>query len=212
MTSPSDQIWAYLHDELSPEDRQQFEQAVDSDPALKVELEESRNTHDILKTLLPHGELNQEELTNQLLAQWETEHPEFAQEPEIRSKPKILRFAAPLAAAAAVIILLALPSGPIDWQRTLYGSAPQLRGEPATQPHYTRSDLKQAVRELQDAIEESFDGSGTPSLQISIQELADGALAVEIIGTSRHWNESFQSLETFRRNVPTFGKQIADDL
>lgn len=226
MKNPADQIWAYLHGELSSGERERFEQALQNDPDLRDVLEECRATHAKLQSLLPlidtAGE-SDDQLEERLLAEWETEHPEYAEIPVQTPRRNILRFTLPLAAAAAAaIVLFALPwnPGPVRWQRTAYGTAPQLRGQPAEQPHYTRAELKQTSRELQEAIESRLaDAPGRWVLQISLQELAAGSLSVEISGHPRtdasrasHWNQSFQTLELFRANIPLLGKQVADDL
>lgn len=229
MTTHSDQIWAYLHNELAPEEKNRFEQALHSDPRLREALDACRETHRELESVLPllDGEdtAANEQLEERLLAEWEAEHPEYAETPVRRPHRKILYFSLPLAAAAAAIILLSLSlqTKPIHWQRTAYGTAPQLRGQSGMQPHYTRTELKQINRELQKAIEthlEQFPVLSEPwKLRIYLQELAHGALSVEISGHPRaepnlstHWNKSFQSLEIFRESIPMLGKQVADDL
>ncbi len=219
MSTPSDQLWAYLHSELAPEENERLEQALQNDPALRKALEECRATHNELRNALPRlneKEMTDEQLENELLAEWENEHPEFAEAPAQKPNRNILRFTLPLAAAAALVILFSLHSDPIRWQRTAYGSAPQLRGEPAAQPYYTRAKLKQINRELQEAVETAGRPPEKWTLKIHLQELADGALEIEVAGrsaeTSRVWKERFQSLENFRQKVPEFGKQIADDL
>lgn len=219
MTAPADKIWAYLHHELAPDEAECFDLALDKDPALREALEDRRSSHETL-TELDSGVLSNEQIEEQLLAEWAAEHPEYAEKSKPRTGRKFLQIAAPLAAAAALVLLLTLPSGPIRWQRTVYGNAPQWRGESAAQPHYTRAELKQAARELQAAVEAAGEPVQEWTLRIYLQELANGTLAAELSGsissTDRsdtvRWNESFQSLENFRQNVPRCGKQIADEL
>lgn len=215
MTAPADKIWAYLQNELSPDEAARFERALTEDSALREAFKERRATHEELAKL-DQEVLSDEQLEEQLLAEWVAEHPEYAEKTNPRTRRNILRFSIPLAAAAAIVILLARPSDPIRWQRTVYGSAPQLRGEPAAQPQYTRADLKLAARKLQDAVNSTCNPPDKWTLQIHLQELAGGALAVEVSGRSREtskvWTENFQSLETFHQNVPRVGNQIVDDL
>ena len=215
MTAPADNIWAYLHNELSPAEIERFEQALTEDPALREALDECRMTHEGL-TALGQKTLSNEQLEEQLLADWVAEHPEYAEEPSQPTRRKILRLSLPLTAAAAVVILLALPSKPIRWQNTAYGKAPQLRGESAMSPHYTREDLKKAASELQNTINSTDNDPKKWTLQILLQELINGALTVEVSGQSQGasmtWAEHFQSLEEFRQKIPMFGKKIADDL
>ena len=229
MKEPEDQIWAYLHDELAPDKKACFEHALENDPHLRSALEERRATHVILDATLPElgaAEENDDELEARLLAEWEEQHAEFRERPPLRQQGRIIRFGLPLAAAAAAMfLLLALPGrqGPIRWQRTSYGSAPQLRGEPASKPYYSRSELKQISQELQESIEAGL-LQRTPSpdrweLMINLQELAGGALMVDISGYAldhpqhtKEWNVSGQNVESLRSALPAFTRQVAEDM
>jgi len=235
MTTPSDQIWAYLHDELSPEEKVLFEQALQKDPGLREKLDECLITHNELKDLLPLPAKeagSSDALAEKRLSEWEEDHPEYAETNTHETPRNILRLSLPLAAAAALVLLLTLPwnPSPTHWQRTAYGSAPQLRGEPIVQPLYTRAQLRQCGRELQDAVDAVSQQPEQWTLKLYLQELTNGALSVEVSGSrrgfskgwknkgvkaqpsSKVWKESFQGLEDFHQNVPRFGKQIADDL
>jgi hypothetical protein len=233
MKDPAVWTWAYLHNELAPKEKALFEQTLFKDPALRLKFEELRATHEQLSAHLPHlvdSIPSNRVLGSLLLAQWEAEHPEYATDDAAEPpRRKILHFALPLAAAAAAaILLLSLPYPSIHWQHTVCGAALQLRGETAATPQYTPTQLKHAARELQDAVNTAGPLPSPWNLQVSLQELIDGALTVEVEGhlrkpfwkansprdtrTSRVWNKNFQTLETFRQNIPRFGKQIADDL
>lgn len=228
MNDSTDQIWAYIHNELSPEKRKGFEQALNNDPLLREALDACRITHGELKNVLPllEGEnVGDDQLEKKLLAEWEATHPEYAENPARKPRRKILYFSLPLTAAAAAIIVftLSLQTGPIHWQRTAYGTAPQLRGQSGTEPHYTRAELKQINHELREAIESHLERlAELPepwNLKIHLQELANGTLAAEVAGhprsnpdSSRFWNISFRNLETFRQNIPRFGRQVAEDI
>ncbi|MEE9367421.1 MAG: hypothetical protein V3V05_01015 [Pontiella sp.] len=226
MTAPTDQIWAYLHEQLSARETTLFEQALETDAELRTALEACRETHGDLENILPlifkNDATDQRINEEQLIAEWEADNPKFSETAFNKPRRKIIRLIVPLAAAAAAIIVLNLTmqTGPIDWQRTSYGTDPLLRGQLGRVPHYSRNELKQVCRELQGEIEiNRAESSGTWKLKISIQELANGALAVEVSGhpyadpnRSNQWNESFQNLDVFRDNLPLFGKQVADGL
>jgi hypothetical protein len=225
MTEPSDQIWAYLHDELAPEEKVRFEQELQNNPELLDALDACRETHGEMEHTLPlldEDEITDDQLEEQLIAEWEAEHPEYAEAPAQKQNRKILRFTLPLAAAAAAMVLLSLSlqTGPVHWQRTVYGTGPQLRGQLGAQPHYTRAELKQTTRDLQETIESRLTELPEPwKLKVHIQELAEGALAVEISGYPHAdsnrlllWTENFQNLKTFHSSIPVLGKQVADDL
>ncbi len=237
MKDPANWIWAYLHNELAPKEKALFEQTLFNDPDFRRKFDECRSTHEQLRAHLPHlaeSAPSNRVLGSLLLAQWEAEHPEYAEaDPVEPPHRKILHFALPLAAAAAAaVLLLALPYPSIHWQHTVCGAAPQLRGETSAAPHYTPTQLKRAARELQDTVNAAGPFPSPWSLKVSLQELVDGALIVEVDGhlresvfsrvwktnasldalASRVWNKNFQTLENFRQNMPTFGKQIADDL
>lgn len=228
MTNPSDQIWAYIHKELAPAEKEHFEKSLQSDPLLREALEASLKTHEHLEYLLPllDGEdvMTNDQLEERLLTEWEVEHPEYAEASAQKPRRKLLWFTLPLAAAAAAVIsLLALPQEPIHWQRTAYGTGPQLRGPSSAKAHYTRAELKQINRELQDAVgthlEQLIELQEPWNLKIHLQELANGSLAAEVAGhprtdsdASRFWNIRFSSLESFRENIPLFGMQVAEDI
>ncbi|MBN2685259.1 MAG: hypothetical protein JXR40_08260 [Pontiellaceae bacterium] len=212
-----DQIWAYLHNELPAEKRAQFEQAAEEDPSLKQEVDACKAVHQDLEAW------GDQLLENELLAEWESEHPEY-QEKRSRHGPMI-RLAVPLAAAAALVLLLALPlhRGPINWERTVYGSAPQLRGESSGQPVYRRDDLKNAGRTLRKAVEEHLsehtEFSEKWTLQIAFQEQKDGYLMVEVSGHSKRypelksvWEETIPGKERLSAELIVFAERIADDL
>jgi anti-sigma factor RsiW len=221
MTKPENQIWAYLHNELPPEKKELFEQALENDPDLRVALEESRAMHKDLEYALPRfstEEGTDDQLEEQLLAEWEAEHPEYAEVPALNPRRKILQFTLPLAAAAAAVILLSLSlqTGPVQWQRTAYGTPPQLRDQSNAQARYSRAQLKEIDQKFKQAVESASQHAEQWILQVSLQELTDGALAIEISGYPRHkpdspktWSEHYQSLEEFHDNIPVLAKQIA---
>lgn len=224
MSTPKDQIWAYLHNELNPEDRTHFERVLQTNNELLEALEQCKSTQGELETILPliHGNdaASDAPLEEKLLAEWETEHAEYAEIPAQKPRLKISTLLMPLAAAAVAVFLLnlALGSGAIDWQKTAYGTEPKLRGQNSTSSHYTRKELKQVSQELQGAVESHLNESPKPwTLKVSMQELVNGALAVEVYGHPRsdpnqpqQWSENFQSLETFRNAIPRVGKQVTD--
>ncbi|MBN2163126.1 MAG: zf-HC2 domain-containing protein [Pontiellaceae bacterium] len=220
MKDVKDMVWAYLHDELSAADQHRFEEALSTDETLRSLLNECRTTHDEIT------QLADEQLTDQLLAEWESEHPEFAEKREAPPKGRIIRFTLPLAAAAAAAVimlqLLPLQQEPIHWQRTAYGSAPQLRGELGADLMYSRSELRQIDHELRKAINDELRSRPEPepwSLQIRLQELADGYIAIEVSGSPKEnpealkiWQATFQGLREFQTNLPEFSERIVTDL
>lgn len=222
MNSSPDQTWAFVHNELPAQEKERFNKELQENPELQSAFEEYKATHTLLKeTLASSSEkfLSEEELTEKLIAEWASEHPDQMDAPRQKPRRKVLYFSAPLAAAAALVIFLSLPSGPIRWQNTAFGNAPQLRGETGKGSFYTRPQLNQAVTELQTTVEASCDPSTEWTLRVYLQELTNGALAIEISGhsntpakTSKVWEKTFQSLEDFQKKVPTLGKQIAGEL
>jgi len=227
MIDPINRIWAYLHNEMDAEEKEFFQQALRVDAELREEVERCRATHYELKNLLPNigNEESNEALEARLLTKWETEHPEYVEAPRRKMPRRILLYPPLLAAAATLAILLSLPvqTGPVRWQRSAYGTAPQLRGETGIRAHYTRKDLKELDRTLRQSVETACQQLDEPPekcvLKISLQELAGGALFVEISGRpraapefSKHWSKSFQGLEIFHAEVPVFGEQVAKDL
>ena len=105
MKSPETQIWAYLHEELSSEQKETFENALENDASLREEFESVQATHNDLQEIMPlleNEDPNDDLLVEKLMADWKAENPEYADEPVKPSHRKILTFALPLVAAAAV--------------------------------------------------------------------------------------------------------------
>ncbi len=214
-----DQVWAYLHDELSIEERRLFERALDEDEVLRQSVAESRTLHQDL------AELGNQNLVEHLLEEWEVEHPEY-REPGKPAGRRTIRFALPLtAAAAAVLLLLSLPlhQGPVHWQKTIYGSGPQLRGELGTSLVFSRDDLSELSRVLQDAVETRIDALPTEpgpwKLRIRMQELANGYLGLEVSGYPRAepdrlktWDETFDGSEPVDASLQQFAERIVADM
>jgi hypothetical protein len=196
------------------------------DGLLRDAVAQRMSTHQTLEELMSEIEQGRsvEDLEDALISSWESEHPEHIEIPREKSTAgKILLFTGPLAAAAALIILLGLPlqTGPIRWKSD-YGTAPHLRGNTATQTAYSQSELEWVDELLRLAVERNFSPASKNarwSLEINLQELTNGALAAEISGHSKdrpeqilRWNRDFQPSENLRSEIPRFGKQIARDL
>lgn len=231
MKKPSDRIWFWLHNEMNADEKEHFRLTLETDADLRADLNLCEKTHQFLKDNLPRltgTELDVDpsgELVQTLIAEWDQEHPEKTATTPRTSHGRILWFAAPVAAAAALIALLtmSLHPGPIHWQRTAYGTAPQLRGETASAGFYSRSDLKHFDNTLRKTIESA---RSTPSgvaekwtLQIHLQEMAGGTLVVELSGhphkppaTSKCWNKSFQHSAVLHAELQAFGTHIAKEI
>lgn len=217
MDSFHDQIWAYLHNELPPEKRAPFEQAAEQDPSLKQEIDACRAVHHDLE------DWGDQLLEKELLAEWESEHPEYQE--KIRRQNRVIRLLIPVATAAALILglTLQLHRGPINWEHTVYGSAPQLRGEFGIQPVYSRDDLKQTSRELREAVEKRLANHPNLSekwtLQITLQELKDGYLVAAVYGHPKRnpesewvWEESISGKGRLSVGLAELAERIVDDL
>lgn len=228
MIQPATKIWAYLHDELTPDERQQFLMAVNSDSELRRELANCAATHASLKEFLPGVDAPCDERAEDLLKQWEAQHPEFDEDTKTRPTLRHLRLILPLtAAAAAALLAWANPIAPIRWQTPNVGNAPQVRGTASQTAHYTQTQLKQAALELQTAVEQTIQSENRWSLQVSLQELHDGAVAVEISGKPRNgwnplsrsnedqamrWQDTFNEVHQFQQAIPELAARIAKDL
>lgn len=224
MKNSDQQIWAYIHNELSPANRLQFEQELHVNPELKNALEERQETDLLLKKSISFS-ANHQAVANELLAEWETEYPEFNKRVPTTHN-KIIAFSLPLATAAAVLFLLMLQpwnTGMINWQKTAYGSAPQLRDQSTSATFYSRSTLKNISSQLQSSIESDLspkmDDHSHWKLKIHLQELANGALLIEVSGYPKNnrdhstiWNMSSSSLEQFESELPEFSKRIAEEI
>ncbi len=80
MNAPADKIWASLHNELTPDEKEQFEQVLKDDPLLCEMLKKRRASHEALTELGPDI-LSNEQLEERILAEWSADHPEYAEKP-----------------------------------------------------------------------------------------------------------------------------------
>ncbi len=223
MKAAADQIWAYLHNELNHEQKTRFENTLAEDLTLQEALNEKRATHAQLEKALPllQAETEPDFDEDALMAEWESEFPEHTEQAR-PSGNKIIRFSLPLAAAAAAaFVLFALqPNDIVQWESTSFGTTPQVRGSQAETSAYNRAEIKQAVEELQQAIETGIPGSAEKwILKVSLQEFAKGAMAIEISGYPKNspaaekiWSADYSGLEQLRADIPTFSKSVSNQI
>lgn len=223
MKSPHDQIWRYLHNELSKEEKLTFERALETDELLRQALLERKVTDKLLHEAATED--NNESLIDILLEKWEAEHPAFKEGPTL-SRGKMIKLGIPLAtAAAAAFVLFSAPwrTGTIHWQKTIYGDGPQVRGETGTKATYSRPDLRRIAKMLRHTIEAEITGLSARNqkwnLQLHLQEVSGGNLLVEItghpesgFGVSKVWKTDFQSLEVLQEKAYDLAQKIAADL
>ena len=214
MSDYKDHVWRYLHNELPTEDRKKFEQALANNNDLQITLNECKTLHQDLELL------SNKMLEEKLLAEWESEHPEYQ-----KNSPPIKRGIIPvilsIAATAAIVLFIALPlhHGSINWQSTTYGSL-QERGESEVNSAYSQASLKSINNELQRKIEENLSKKSEHwKLKINIQELANGYFVVEISGNPRNtpnqsktWQETFNGMGHFSSTSDFFAKRVASDI
>lgn len=219
--SDHDQIWPYLHGELSKEERSEFEEALKKNDVLRQAMKERKVTDALMREAAKDAD--NEPFVDVLLNKWEAEHSEFRENPA-NSSARIIKLGIPLAtAAAAMFVLLSAPWRHVHWERTVLGENPQLRNDSDVDPFYSRSDLKRAAKLIRQAIESEVSNNPKPankwSLKIHIQEVNDGNLLVEVSGhpennssSSRVWKSDFQSLETLQDHTRVLAAEIANDL
>lgn len=214
-----DQIWLYLHNELSADQKAEFELSLKQDPDLLAKLEDRQATHALLGTL-QQTHADTDDIESSLLDEWEEEHPQYA-EPHNPGKRNIIYFILPLAAAAAAVMLLtALPSGSdsVRWQKTSYGNPLELRGNGEITAVYTKSELKTVGDKLQEAIDNQLALSTNKSFQqtlgIYFQELAGGALILEIASNPESetaqliLSSNYTNLEKLNSDIPAIADQV----
>lgn len=221
MNPRHDQIWPYLHGELSEEERMEFVEALKNDEVLQQALEERQATHALLNEAAK--ETDNEALVDVLLDKWESEHPEFSEKPSY-SRTKIIKLGIPLAtAAAAAFVLISAPWRPIHWEKTVYGENPLFRNGLKADFIYSRSDLKRTSKLIRRTIESELTRQGLLdakwSFKLHLQEVNEGMVLVEISGHPEDdadapliWKRDFQSLEILQENIPQLATEIADDI
>jgi len=227
VSSPAEAIWAYLHGELSKEERLSFEKELACDDTLRSRFEESRQLDRLLRSVAPSLDSTDESLdvlAEQALAAWEREQA-------VSSRPRsdlslaapvrsgwLLMFRRPamglagLAAAAALLLIvspvLRMPHG-VSWSDPVFAPL-TLRGM-GTQGGRRAMDAGSAMRcqqALKAALTRSVQARGVAlpnglSFSLRLQELTDGAFSVSVQArlrdgrTAGEWSGDYSSLQAF---------------
>jgi anti-sigma factor RsiW len=227
-----DRLWAYVHGELPPDDRQRLEDDLAASPALRAEVAELRAFDRLLRRSLAQPAVTDEELGGRILEAWEADQrPANAGRrviPFFRSAP----FRLGLALAACLGILLGgyqlqAPQH-LRWA-PLTIAAPAYRGAPAAPavPAYPAARLEALAAALRREVNAAYRAQPRPAtgarvrwtLQIEFQELFAGALAVRVHGETssgvsarRDWSAEFGDENEFRKRLSAWSRELAEGL
>ncbi|MBN1671123.1 MAG: hypothetical protein JXR37_08835 [Kiritimatiellae bacterium] len=200
--------WAYVHGELSEEERRAMEDAMRQDAALREEVANARKIYDRLRRVLPAAERTEAQLVDEILPELEQEWaagrqagPDPAAPPKdnVSALPRWFRqlwipahaYRIGLAAAAAVLFMV-LPihsSLSVRWE---YDVVPPsgFRGEGGATPAYSEGELAACRTAVQTAFEQQGAGPGKTErtswvrrrrpwrVTVGIQEVIDAQLRV----------------------------------
>lgn len=237
----SEQIWAYLHGEMSLENRRSFEREMAASPDLKSEFESLQSLHQKLEANLPLADAQESEeaRTERYLSAIECE-PSGADRARAAA-PAEVPFAHPekslarwfqmpaLAAAALLLILVGVPSvlrrGEIVWLSSDLGGVPEFRGEQGGRPAavYTDDEKRRLADDVQQGVETAYRAVGGGSrtshrLRVKLQEFPNGALLVRVEDVtrggeaSRAWELFCDSRADVTARLPAFGRNVGGAL
>ena len=174
-------LWAYVHNELPPAQRQELEQRLAADAAMQEQVAELSRFDRQLRATFAVAEIDEQSLADQALAAWEQDvaaesgaglrpagnsgwgdarRPEACttSEPEVCRNSRKLVFRWPLLAglaAAAVLLMLCLPLGSRDtlrWERPAFEPLVMRGAVTATSSRTTPQTAVICGRELREAV------------------------------------------------------------
>ena len=236
-SSQSETVWAYLHGELTGDERSAFERDLQADAALRRTFEDAARMDRVLHATLPvmdQKDISVEAVAEQALACWEREY-DLESDSEAfavrRFQPRwrgvFFHPAAGLAGlAAAAVILLApsflSPSGGLVWDDPVFAPL-SLRGAlaPAEQsvlPGDTAERCQELLKsELERALAVRTDSARIPvAVSFHLQELRNGAFSLSVQVRTRkgevigEWSGDYSGEAAFREQVGASAEQMAE--
>jgi len=206
----SDRIWAYVLESMDDLEREQMERDIEADPALRSEVEKTRQSSEVLGSLVARldADIEPGTLEQKILKGWERseaavglEDPRAEDAPPKRpsqsSVPPMIPFSVrPLVAVAACLLILVgghfyLASESLTWMEPRLETR-AFKG-PDAQSAYSRETLQDLSTRLGAAISGAYEAAGGDSfwnrifryrsdwdLQIQIHELDDGILQIDV--------------------------------
>ena len=230
-----EQILRYVHGEITELERQEFEVRFRESSALRQEVEVARQISTRMKSLRGAVGNDWEKLADRIVH--EIEIDEAVCETPVRRKSRLILFRSVtvLAAAAAIVLLLAVPrylTNPIDWGPPIVGQDAQLRQPGETTQSlrkYTQEELRQSFDRFRVSLDREYRHSSSGlreffshrkwKLSTSIQEMRAGRVAVFVAAARsdessrpREWTEYYHDLNAWRDDADALGARIAKEL
>ena len=248
-TEKQKNLWTFVHGEQDEDERLRMEQSLSKDEHLQEELSDARRADKALRMLMPglaqtDDELDQD-LEDEMIRAWERSQaignsvpdrstnvikPDFG----TRTRPSRLpaQIAVGLAACAVIGIGFQLTMAPLVLMQSAQILPMTYRGEEFPQGHYTEEQLRTLASKLEIAIQDGYDRetSGlerlhnlfrrrTWQVQVTIREIAEGALEVRVEGNRRtdvseprYWSKEFESANDLVDRAESFGVTVAREL
>jgi len=179
------QLWAYVHGQLTEDDRQALELQLRDDAELRRELLRTQQLNRFLRDHLAEAVEARAELENRVLEAVEAGGVRAKTPPWWRRRA----FAGILAVAALLLVLTGAPlylRGPVAWEAPQFTPL-EYRGDPEPQHgRYTREDAEACFRAFRGALVRAFDEARPPRrtrrpvVAFSVRELPRGRLAIEV--------------------------------
>jgi hypothetical protein len=205
----SDRIWAYVLESMNDLEREQMERDIEADPALRSEVEKTRQSSEVIGSLVARieADVEPETLEQKILKGWERSESAVEIEnrleerapprpPQRAVRPMIPFSARPLIAMAACLLILVgghfyLAQESLTWMEPRLETL-GFKG-PDAQSAYSRETLRDLSTRLGAEINEAYEAAGPDSfwkrifryrsdwdLQIQIHELDDGILQIDV--------------------------------
>ncbi len=218
------ELWAYVHGQLTEDERQALEARMRREPDIEQELLRVRQLDGILRDHLADAVAGQAALEDRILEAIESDSMRKEEQPWWRRHG----FTSLLAAAALLSVLVGAPfyfRGPVEWEPVQFKPLEYRGDTPATQrSQYTRADADACFQAFEDALIRAMAEAGSaqfvprPVITFSVRELARARLTIEVEaragrdGTPVLSRREVGSVEEFEACAALLATEVADGI
>lgn len=231
-----DKMWAYVHGELTGEERAELDRDIQNRPELGAELDTVRHMDRRMQTLMRLPYLAEERLTDRIIDAFDRDQADSSRFRLIRfpAARTVLRhpaFGVALAAAACMLIVLGAHyrvRDAISWTGPEYLPMRYRGFTGAHDPAYTRQDANRCLEALKTGVgkahREQIAGTCRLApvrwrLAFRFQEIVEEALLIEIRAykpqatePARTWSGHYADVASFLGDVERLSSEITADL